>query len=414
MAAGQRVIHLNQNGAVIARNPKGEVAFHGATAAIDSDWRSRIDKRFTSLRGAAALIVMLAHYQYIGFMPALPAFKYSGQCGLMVFFFLSSFLLCHSLASDPNWPARPHFSVLTYSINRIFRIFPLLCVVIGLTYWNGSSFFPPSTTCWEALRLSLTLGQAPGVLWTIPVELTFYLYLPIVLALALPATRTRLGGAALASVFLGWCIAIAVVRHEGVAAGPWMTLGFHHYANSFVGGVLLYALIANGRIRFPRSAAWVAGIAPLAFVLAMPFCRFAFLRHDPWMAELAAPGAWQSYYDAIFPFAPFVVGGIVYGLLHPSESLLSRVMRVGLLRKTGELSFGVYLVHVPIIVLFGSRYGFGPLQFLAAIAATFAAAAVLSALIEKPAIAFGRELGYWLLARRPASPAIPLLGGSSR
>ena len=414
MAAGQRVIHLNQNGAVIARNPKGEVAFHSATGAIDSDWRSRIDKRFTSLRGAAALIVMLAHYQYIRFLPALPAFKYSGQCGLMVFFFLSSFLLCHSLASDPNWAARPHLSVLTYSINRIFRIFPLLGVVIGLTYWNGSSFFLPSTTCWEALRLSLTLGQAPGVLWTIPVELTFYLYLPIVLALALPATRARLGGAALASVFLGWCIAIAVVRHEGVPAGPWMTLGFHHYANSFVGGVLLYTLIANGHIRFPRSAAWVAAIAPLAFVLAMPFCWFAFLRHDPWMAELAAPGAWQSYYDAIFPFAPLVVGGIVYGLLHPSESLLSRVMRVGLLRKAGELSFGVYLVHVPMIVLFGSRYGFGPLQFLAAIAATFAAAAVLSALIEKPAIAFGREFGYWLLARRPASPAIPLLRGSSR
>ncbi len=412
--AGQRVIHLNQNGAVIARNPKGEVAFHGATGAIDSDWRSRIDKRFTSLRGAAALIVMLAHYQYIGFLPALPAFKYSGQCGLMVFFFLSSFLLCHSLASDPNWAARPHLSVLTYSINRIFRIFPLLCVVIGPTYWNGSSFFPPSATYREALRLSITLGQAPGVLWTIPVELTFYLYLPVVLALTLPATRSRLGAAALASAYLAWCVAIAIARHEGAAASPWMTLGFHHYANSFVGGVLLYALLANGRIRFPRSAAWVAGIAPLAFVLAMPFWRFALFRHDPWMAEMAAPGAWQSYYDAVFPFAPFVVGGIVYGFLHPSDSALSLAMRVGLLRKTGELSFGVYLVHVPIIVLFGSRYGFGPLQFLAAIAATFAAAALLSALVEKPAIAFGRELGYWLLARRPASPAIPLLGGSRR
>jgi len=235
--------------------------------------------------------------------------------------------------------------------------------VIGLTYWNGSSFFLPSTTCWEALRLSLTLGQAPGVLWTIPVELTFYLYLPIVLALALPATRAHLGGAALGLAYLAWCVAIALARHEGAPATAWMTLGFHHYANSFVGGVLLYALIANGRVRFPPSAAWVAAIAPLAFVLAMPFCRFAFLRRDPWMAELAAPGAWQSYYDAIFPFAPLIVGGIVYGLLHPSESLLSRVMRVGLLRKTGELSFGVYLVHVPMIVLIGSRYGFGPLQF---------------------------------------------------
>ena len=382
-----------------------------AIEADHHDWRSRIDKRFTSLRGAAALIVMLAHYQYLGFLPAFPAFKYSGQCGLLVFFFLSSFLLCHSLASDPNWAARPHLSLVAYSVNRIFRIFPLLGALIALTCWNGSSFFPASTGFWEALRLSATLGRAPGVLWTIPVELTFYLYLPFILALTLPATRSRLGAGALALGYLGWCVAIAVARHQGAPATAWMTLGFHHYANSFVGGVLFYALLANGRIRFPPSAAWVAGIAPLAFVLAMPFCRFALFRHDPSMAEMAAPGAWQSYYDALFPFAPLIVGGIVYGLLHPSDSLLSRVMRFALLRKTGELSFGVYLVHTPAIALIGSRGGHGLLQFSAAIAATFAAASVLSALIERPGIAFGRELGHWLLARCGAGPAFPLPKG---
>ncbi len=135
-----------------------------ATGPIDLDWRSRIDKQFTSLRGAAALIVMLAHYQYTGFLPALPAFKYSGQCGLMVFFFLSSFLLSHSLASGPNWTARPRRSLFTYAINRIFRIFPLLSAVIALTCWNGSSFFPPSTAYWEALRSSRDPRPGAGCL----------------------------------------------------------------------------------------------------------------------------------------------------------------------------------------------------------------------------------------------------------
>ena len=138
-----------------------------------------------------------------------------------------------------------------------------------------------------------------------------------------------------------------------------MTLGFHHYANSFVGGVLFYALLANDRIRFPQSAALVARIAPLIFVLAYPFLYFAIIRRDYSMAELAAPGAWQSYYDVVFPVAPLVVGAIVYGLLHPAESLLSRVVRIGLLHRIGEVSFGVYLVHIPMIVLFGSRYGYG-------------------------------------------------------
>jgi peptidoglycan/LPS O-acetylase OafA/YrhL len=425
LAAGRGVIHFIQDGSAIARTEtasrdaplataNGDLTIgrdrrlpaHPGSLPIDPDWRSRIDKRFTSLRGGAALIVMLAHYQYVGFLPGLPTFKYSGQCGLMVFFFLSSFLLCRSLASDPHWAARPHLSLFTYSINRIFRIFPLLSAVIAVTYWNGASFFPPSTAYWQALRLSATLGLAPSVLWTIPVELTFYLYLPFVLALTLPATRSRLGAAMLILAYLAWCVGIAVARHQGAAASPWMTLGFHHYANSFVGGVLFYALVANGRIRFPRSGEWVAGIAPLAFLLATPFCQFALIRHDPWMVELAAPGAWQAYYDVVFPFAPFVVGGIVYGLLHPSESLLSRVMRVEFLRKSGELSFGVYLVHMPMIGLIGSRYGFGPLQFCAAIAATFAAASLLSSLIERPGIAFGHKLGHWLLAGGlEASPA---------
>jgi peptidoglycan/LPS O-acetylase OafA/YrhL len=310
------------------------------------------------------------------------------------------------------WAACPHRSLVAYSVNRIFRIFPLLVAVIALTCWNGSSFFPPSTGFCEALRSAATLGRAPGVLWTIPVELTFYIYLPIILALTLPATRSRLGAVALGLAYLAWCVAIAVAR-QGAPATAWMTLGFHHYANSFVGGVLFYALLANGRIRFPPSAAWVAGIAPLAFVLVMPFWRFTLFRYDPSMAEMAAPGAWQAYYDAVFPFAPLIVGGILYGLLHPSDSVLSRVMRLAPLRKTGELSFGVYLVHMPIIVLIGSRFGHGPLQFTAAIAATFAAAAALSALIEKPGIAFGHELGRWLLARRGAGPATLLPKGLS-
>ena len=375
-------------------------------STTDLDWRSRIDKRFTSLRGFAAVTVMLAHYQYIGFLPGAPVFKYSAQCGLMVFFFLSSFLLCHSLASDPNWSARPHLSLIVYSINRVFRIFPLLFVVIALTCWNRSSFFPSSVGHWEALRQSLTLGAAPSVLWTIPVELTFYFYLPIVLALTATATRSRLGAAIVGSVYVAWCVAIAVARHNRVSASLWMTLGFHHYANSFVGGVLFYALLTNNRIRFPRRGAWIAQIASLLFLCAYPFLYFALVRGDAWMAELARPGAWQSYYDAVFPVAPLVVGGIIYGLLHPSDSPLSRIMRTRVLHKTGELSFGVYLVHIPMIVLFGSRYGYGQRQFCASIAATFAAAATLSALIERPGIAFGRELGRWILAGAKVKPAV--------
>ena len=152
----------------------------------------------------------------------------------------------------------------------------------------------------------------------------------------------------------------------------------------------------------PHGVAWVA---PLLFLCAYPFLFFALFRRDASMAELARRGAWQSYYDAVFPFAPLVVGGLIYGLLHPSDSPLSRIMRTRVLRKTGELSFGVYLVHIPMILFFGSRLGYGQWQFCASIAATFAAAAALSALIERPGIALGRDLGRWILAGARVKPA---------
>ena len=147
----------------------------------------------------------------------------------------------------------------------------------------------------------MTLGKAPSVLWTIPVELMFYVYLPIILALALPATRSRFGAAALASAYLAWCAGIAFARHNGVSASPWMTLGFHHYANSFVGGVCFtrsWPTIASD-FRSPRLGS--LGSRRSCSCLAYPFLYFAIFRHDFSMAELAAPGAWQSYYDRRFP-----------------------------------------------------------------------------------------------------------------
>ena len=362
-------------------------------------WKLRIDERFTALRGCAALTVMLAHYQYIGLLPALPVFKYSGQLAVMLFFFLSSFLLSHSLTNAWRRGTGSLRAVGNYAINRVFRIFPLLIVVVTLCWWRSLAYFQPSATYLDALRSSITLGKAPGALWTIPVELTFYLYLPVVLATALRVTQSSLGAASAIVAYIGWCAGIAVARRIDAPAGAWMTLGFHQYANSFMGGVMLYALLHNRRIVFRDAGTAVAYAALGLFVIAVPFVHDAVFRLDPGMSDFSDPAVWRAYYDGVFPFFPFVVGGVVYGILHPG-TWLSRIMRAGVLRRIGELSFGVYLVHMPMIDLFGSRFGYGPPAFAAAIAATFAFAAVLARVVEKPAIAFGRRI------------AVPFFGGA--
>src|SRR5271166_7191675 len=224
-------------------------------------WRRRIDARFTSLRGYAALAVMLAHYQYLGFLAAAPVLKDSAQLELMQFFFLSSFLLSHSLASDPDWTKVSIFPVASYAINRVFRIFPLLFIVVTFCWRWSLAFFPAPTTLAQALALTFTLGKAPSVLWTIPVELTFYVFLPLILKLMLFLTRTKWGAALACACFVAWCVDIALARSLSLPPAFWMTLGFHHYANSFVGGVLLYALLHNRHVAFPRAGAAIAYLA---------------------------------------------------------------------------------------------------------------------------------------------------------
>ncbi|HZZ60082.1 MAG TPA: acyltransferase [Roseiarcus sp.] len=374
--------------------------------------KHRIDERFTALRGCAALIVMMAHCQYVGFLPALPVFKYSGQLGVMLFFFLSAFLLSHSLTSALERGAGRSQAIGEYAINRVFRIFPLLIVVVTLCWWQGLAFFPATASYIEVVQSCVTLGKAPSVLWTIPVELTFYLYLPALLSIALRATRSPLGATAAALGFLTWCFAIAASRRLGGPAAPWMTLGFHHYANSFVGGVLLYALMHNGRLAFPKAGAAVAYAAPALFVIAVPFVRHAIFGRDWHMSEFADTLVWQAYYDEIFPFAPLVVAGIVYGILHPGDTWLSRIMRARVLRRSGELSFGVYLVHMPMIDLFGQRLGYGQPALAAAVAATFALAAVLWRVVERPGIGFGRRIGRALHFRNAPSRPIQRLAAA--
>jgi peptidoglycan/LPS O-acetylase OafA/YrhL len=355
-------------------------------------WKHRIDERFTAMRGCAALIVMMAHCQYVGLLPTLPVFKYSGQLGVMLFFFLSAFLLSHSLTSARERGATIWQAIGEYAINRIFRIFPLLIVVVTLCWRQGLAFFPVTASYIDAVQSCVTLGKAPSVLWTIPVELTFYVYLPALLAMALRVTRFPLGATAAILGFLMWCFAIAAARRLGVPAAPWMTLGLHHYANSFVGGVLFYALMQNRRFAFPKAGAAIAYAGAALFAIAVPFVGHAIFARDWRMTEFADLAVWRAYYDGIFPFAPLVVGGIVYGILHPGETGLSRLMRAGSLRRSGELSFCVYLVHLPMIDLFGRRLGYGQPALAAAIAATFAVAAVLSRVIEKPAIGFGHRI----------------------
>ncbi len=166
----------------------------------------RKNNNFDALRLIAALFVLLTHTYDVRHLPQFePLNRFPGRYhfstfGLIIFFSMSGFLVCRSLVTSP--------SIKQFLVNRFLRIWPayavniLLCVLlIGIPFttmpvWKFIGH--PQTWLFLLKNISLlgTSFQLPGVLnndpingsiWTIPVEVRFYL----ILLLIYLATRLR-------------------------------------------------------------------------------------------------------------------------------------------------------------------------------------------------------------------------------
>ena len=114
-----------------------------------------------------------------------------GWAGVNLFFVLSGFLITSILLESREKPR--YFR--NFYMRRVLRIWPLYLVILlaswvltrqGVAAWH---YQLDSAALWR----HLTLREGQSVLWSIPVEFTFYLWLPGI-CLALVWLRDRPGG----------------------------------------------------------------------------------------------------------------------------------------------------------------------------------------------------------------------------
>jgi peptidoglycan/LPS O-acetylase OafA/YrhL len=298
------------------------------------------------LRGLAALGVLVTHVAFqtgSTAIPVLGALLGRLDLSVAVFFALSGFLLWRGPAAAAREPGRPRWRVGRYLRRRAARVLPAYWVtvsgVLALLPGAGGGW----TVWWANLTLTqvfvpLTLTTGLTQLWSLSVEATFYLVLPVFARLSAGVrTRRALLLGALATVTLGWAF-LPIPTVAGVHATNWLP----GYLPWFGVGMVWAELAADPPRWFARLAArprTCAMLAATAFGLAA--------------TGLAGPVGLATVTPA--RFATKVALGAVFAgalllplvgdpaprplLTHPVTSTL------------GRWSYGVFLWHVAVLAV---------------------------------------------------------------
>jgi peptidoglycan/LPS O-acetylase OafA/YrhL len=314
----------------------------GLAASLVSQNRKASRKRMTKLatrlpqldglRAVAILLVIVGHIIGYSGLARLSVLGEVASLGVDLFFVLSGFLITGILVRSKGTDR--------YFVNffgrRALRIWPLYYaflaamyvfgVVISVPDWNFRGYNLGWYAVYaQALRYPAGIGPDPiSVTWSLAIEEQFYVVWPFVVATASTSTLRR----------ISWLI---------VLAAPLFRLMYLHYGlNAYIAfacradAIALGSLVAlwNLERKDPvRSSARVAGAAVALFGAATALCAVTALR------QVLA----HSLSSAMF------AATLIFVLKGGGES--ARVLRWRPLRYVGEVSYCLYLVYLPTVMI---------------------------------------------------------------
>jgi peptidoglycan/LPS O-acetylase OafA/YrhL len=350
------------------------------------------------LRGMAVLLVVVAHLVYTNpassvYVRFVGALFGTGGWGVSLFFALSGFLV-----SLPFWRrkfAKKGTVIPTgYVQRRFFKIYPPLALTLFI-FTPIYYYQEPDLGYWVAAAEWLTGaavvfpvdGRLNPVMWSLSVEVQFYIMLPLVMLLFREVSMARsvwMVPLLFAAIGFGCRLAFAAFGLHGTIH-PMIFSPLFSGLDQFALGVLVAGLSTMGLVKKPWAKA--GNIAVLVLAVLLPLKAYVYVTR-------LETEAFREVADLVLHIAI----GCMLCFLGDGNCFMARLLCNPLLRCFGIISFEWYLVHQALFVWIRAAIGHANGNvaiYLLIVGGSFLTSLLLAALVYKyfslPILKYGRN-----------------------
>jgi len=389
--------------------PRTDASAAGSADRPRPAWQSRplgYQPALDGLRAVAVALVIAYHLGYSGVA--------GGYIGVEVFFVLSGWLVCALLVNEHQRTGG--IALARFWLRRARRLLPAMVTVTAGTIAIASVAQPERLAALRAQSLAAlayhlnwrlvvddqsyfeaAAGPSPlEHLWSLSIEEQFYLAFPLLCWLVLArrsrswAARLVLGGALLSTV-LRWAL------YEPGVDPSRLYFGTDTRAAGLLLGVALGLFWTPNRLRSHDDRRFTAALDAVALAGAAALAWYAFGLDEH------RSTAFRGGFTAVQVATLALIAVAVY----PAPSRTVGLLSARPLRWVGQRSYGIYLIHWPVIVFVSEAPGEqpdGPLSVAAQLVLIVGLAALSYRLIEQPV----RERGLRDAAREATARLLTL------